>query len=279
MEENRDNLFSNLPDEILCHIISFLPSDTALETILVSTRWRHLWNLVLIQQGTLECILNAFTHFLTQFQKFDPLRHPRHLQFHFGESRIFLATIAPNNKVQLEFTTEEKGLPMHFEWKLLLNDQNVVTHKPCHSTFFVKSLHLKSVCYLTKDSVSSIVSKLQFLETLKIVECKGLQSLHVESSPKLLNLVIFNCPDLKSICLRCFKLRSFRYRGQLPKILPEYHFNLTDAMFVFRQDPSQNCCINSHEFDPTLLTIKNTQVLTLCRWIFEVCFMKFVAMN
>ncbi|XP_015876957.3 F-box protein At2g39490 [Ziziphus jujuba] len=268
MEENTDNLFRKLPDELLCRIISFLPSETALETSLVSTRWRGLWNLVSVKQGNLDGIACSIAEFLTHFDRLDPLKQPRKLQFHLGKDSTVLATIAANDKLQVDFSTVKQEFPKQFDWKLVLINHHDVTHQPCPSNFFVKTLNLKSVGHLTNEAVSSMMSKFQFLESLKIIECNGLQTLCVESTPKLQNLTIFDCPDLISLRIRSSKLRSFRFRGKLPRITPEYHFNLVDAMLDCRQGPGYGG-FKSSDFDPALLTIKNAEVLTLCRWTFE----------
>ncbi|KAL5554795.1 hypothetical protein UlMin_042196 [Ulmus minor] len=267
MKEKSNDLFQNLPDEILRKIISFLPSETALETSFLSTRWRALWNLCLVQQATLDGIAGAVAEFVTCFDKQDPLRHPRRLQLEFGRGSVLLASLAANNKLKVDFSGEEMEFPSHFGWNLQLNRENS-TLQPCPTTFLVKTLHLKSVGFLTNEAVSSILSNFQLLESLKIVECSGLKSLCVESTPKLANLAILDCPNLESVHLKCLKLRSFRYRGKLPRIWPEYHFNLADAMFDFRQGVATDS-LNSCDFDPTLLTIKNARVLSLCRWTFE----------
>ncbi|CAM0877060.1 unnamed protein product [Alopecurus aequalis] len=40
------NLFGALPDDLLNHVLSFLPSREAVQTSLLSRRWRHLWRSV-----------------------------------------------------------------------------------------------------------------------------------------------------------------------------------------------------------------------------------------
>ncbi|KAJ1443129.1 F-box-like domain superfamily [Sesbania bispinosa] len=237
------DLFSNLPDEILGRIVSFLPNESAMETILLSTRWRDLWNEALVRYGTAEDITDVVAGFLTRFEELDPLKHPRRLQFHFAdEESVVMATIANNSKLLLDFSPWKKDLIeiMHYELQFNLNNKQISYH-PFTSTFSVKirTLYLKSIRYLTSEVASTIVSNLEHLENL-----------------------------LESLNLKTSKLKSFRYCGPLPWICPEYHFNLSDAMLDFRQGPS---CSNfkTKDFDATLLTIKNSQVLTLCKWTFE----------
>lgn len=270
VEENSEDFFSRLPDEILCRIISFLPFEAALKTSSLSKRWSGLWNLASVQQSTVDGIATAVAKFVTSFDKLNPLGHPRRLQLHFGESEVLLATLAANDKLKVEFSAGEKKCPRHFSWQLKLNHEKEVNQLCPSTTFYVKTLHLKSVGFLTNEAVSSMVQKFQFLESLKIIECNGLKSLQVESTPKLVNLTILDCPNLEYLHLKTSKLRSFCFRGKLPRIWPENHFNLANAMLDFRQGPSTDSLISS-DFDHALLTIKNAQVVTLCRWTFEVC--------
>ncbi|XP_027366420.1 F-box protein At2g39490 isoform X2 [Abrus precatorius] len=267
MEESVEDLFNNLPDEILSCIVSFLPNEYALETSLISTRWRDLWNQVLVRHGTTHNVTGVVAGFLACFDELDPLKHPRKLQLHFAQDTSLFASIATNSKLLLHFSTENKDLERLFELHFKLNNHQI-THQLVPSTFLVKTLYLKSVSYLTCEVASSIVSNLEHLENLIIIECRGLESLCIESESKLHKLTILDCFQLKSLHLRTSKLKSFRYRGPLPRIWPESHFNLSHAMLDFRQGP--NCShFKAQDFNETLLTIKNSQVLTLCEWTFE----------
>ncbi|KAJ8435922.1 hypothetical protein Cgig2_013269 [Carnegiea gigantea] len=42
-QDRRKDVISGLPDEILCHILSFLPSSEAVRAGTLSSRWRNLW--------------------------------------------------------------------------------------------------------------------------------------------------------------------------------------------------------------------------------------------
>lgn len=264
MEESFQNLFRYLPDEILGCIVSFLPNEYALETSLISTRWRDLWNHVLIKHGTMEDITGAVAEFLANFDELDPLKRPCKLRFHFADDNALLAAIATNSKLLLDFSYGKKKIERKYELRFKLDKQNFTYH----SVFLVKSLYLKSLSYLTSEVASSIVSNLDHLENLTITDCCGLQSLFIESESKLHKLTILDCLQLKSLHLRTSKLRSFRYRGLLPRIWPESHFNLCHAILDFRQGLSCRD-LSAQDFDEILLTIKNSEVLTLCEWTFE----------
>ncbi|KAF7820477.1 F-box protein [Senna tora] len=268
-----EDMFSRLPDEILCHVVSFLPNESALQTSLVSTRWRDLWNKAVVRYGALEDINGVIVEFLAHYEELHPLKHPRRLQFHYGENdeeeeegSVLSASIAANNKILLDYGKKDPESERHYyELKFKLNENNPL---PFPSTFLIKTLYLKSVCFLTSEAVSSIVSSLQHLENLKIIDCGGLESLCIEFETKLLKLTILDCLQLKSLKLTTSKLRFFRFRGFLPRISPENHFNLADAMLDFRLGPS--CCyFKTQNFDAALLTIKNSEILTLCEWNFK----------
>lgn len=261
------DMFSCLPDEILGHIVSFLPNESAFSTTLLSTRWRSLWNEAVIRYGALQDINGVIAEFLSHFQDLNPFKNPRRLQFQFGEASVLSASIASNNKVFLDFGKRETEAERRYELKLKLNEN---THLPVSSNFLIKTLNLKSVCFSTSDVVSSILSTLHHLENLIISDCGGLESLSIEFNTKLLKLTILDCLQLKSLHLTTSRLRFFRYRGLLPQIWPENHFNLTDAMIDVRLGPS--CCnFKTEDFDAVFLTIKNSEILTLCEWNFKVC--------
>ncbi|XP_050210739.1 F-box protein At2g39490 [Mercurialis annua] len=257
-----DDRISTMPNEILFHIISSLPFDSAKQTILLSKRFKFLWETSLVQHGTYEDTSNAISKFLTNFNEQDPSKNTRKLLFHFINGGFLVAIIAPNHNLILDFSNGNQENCVQFTLRLgFINSQPSSTF-----TFLVKKLHLIAISYLTTEVVSCITSNFRFLETLKITSCNGLQSLSIDSDTKLLSLTIFDCLQLEFLHIRSFKLRIFRFRGLLPSLWPEYHYNLVEAFLDFRQGPRM---MIDRDFGSVLLTIKNVKVLTLCKWTFE----------
>jgi hypothetical protein len=69
-QNNTRNRISNLPDSLLCHILSFLPTIEALFTSLLSSRWKTVWTLVpnlYFDVDKIEKILNSLSSDQYQF--------------------------------------------------------------------------------------------------------------------------------------------------------------------------------------------------------------------
>ncbi|XP_028183508.1 F-box protein At2g39490-like isoform X2 [Glycine soja] len=129
--------FSNLPDEILSCIVSFLP----LETSLISTRWRDLWNQALVRHGsTQDDVASVVAGFLSRFEELDPLKHPRKLHFHFSDQDTALfASIATNKHLEKLVIVECTGLQSLFiESESKLHELTILD---CPQ---LKSLHLRT---------------------------------------------------------------------------------------------------------------------------------------
>ncbi|CAL5363587.1 unnamed protein product [Camellia sinensis] len=267
-EENKDDLISNLPDDILLHLLSLIPFESALQTNALSNRWRIVWNKAFTQHGTKEGIDCAVADFLLDFDHHNPLQHPRILNFHFGRGLILSATIGLRKKLHLKFCSEKQAYyPRQFGWFLVLNSFDP-SHQPSPSAFFVKTLNLTSVTYLTNEIVSSLVSNFHNLESLTIANCVGLRSLRVDAVSKLKNFTVLDCPQLNSLFIEAYELKSFRCRGRLCWFSLTGVHSWEDCMLDFRAGPAYKAYKYLH-YDSLLLAIENVKILTLSGWFFE----------
>ncbi|XP_059628187.1 F-box protein At2g39490-like isoform X2 [Cornus florida] len=278
VENVADDLISKLPNEILFRILTLIPFDSAVKMIKIgalSTRLNDLWTLV--QHGAEVDIKSALADFLNRFDELDPLKNPRRLQFHFGLDQILLASIGLNRKLHLDFSEGKQELPRQFRWQLGQSRWNLFCNK--HPSFtLVKTLKLTSVNYLIGDTVSSIISRLFFLENLTLRKCNGLQSLRIEAHrrlqslciediPGLQYLIVLDCLKLQCLYIKACKLQYLQISGGLPRFYLEGYFSLEDAMFDFRKCPYKQ--FNGQYFDSLLQRMINVERLTLCRWTFE----------
>ncbi|XP_010534477.1 PREDICTED: F-box protein At2g39490-like [Tarenaya hassleriana] len=271
MEEHEADVFSLLPSDLLFHIICLLPLESARQTPFVSERCRFVWNSgSLLQHGSRQDLASALFRFIENFYELDPTKNIGKLEFHFDERSIVSAIIGRCEALRLRFSSEQETYE-EFQWRLEINpnaSDRIPRRVPVPGSFFVKTLCLVSVNHLTHEVVASMVLDFPFLENVKVSSCSGLASLTIDSAFKLLHLSILDCPHLRFLGIRSFKLKTLRYRGSLPSIKIREHFNLSEAAFDIRRGPKYNT-FNISEFGPVLLIIKNSETLALCRWMFE----------
>lgn len=278
MDEHKPDILSSLPLELLLYIISFLPFESARLIPFVSTRYRSVWNQALLvahsHNGSIKDIFHTVSRFINNFNEHDPSKNIRKLELHVDKSTFVSTILAPHNVMHMSFFFSDCSKKEEsFCWRLEINDQ--IPRRVDSSGFLVKTLCLDSVNSLTHEVVSSLVLDFSLLENLKICGCKGLTSLTIDSPTKLLHLSISGCPKLRYLDIRSIKLKTFHYKGFLPLIKIHEHFNLTNAIFDVRQGPS--VYNNPLDIGPLLLIIKNSQSLTLCRWMFEVTKIIFIS--
>ena len=204
----------------------------------------------------------------------------RRLRFNFGNSGFLLATIIPNGTLHLDFHSqkyESPTSPYYFRWEQIqvhLNHPHFSTVSPF---MFIRCLHLIAVTSLTSEAVSSMLSEFHFLDSMIIRECHGLRALRIRTHYHFLKLIIFNCLQLKCVYISSDQIYKFWYRGLLPRFIYEscrdtHSLGLADAMLDFRGGPSYHHFTCKHS-QSLLSAIESAQILTLCRWTFEVCFL------
>ncbi|XWS66040.1 hypothetical protein CRYUN_Cryun05aG0166100 [Craigia yunnanensis] len=268
LEEKNDDFISRLRDDILCLILSLVPFRCAVQTSLLSTRWRYVWRKAIEFQGTVEDVPRVITLLLDPFDK---LSSDPKIRFHFRQGSI-LATIKDKEELHLNFCIGEQVTFSLFDWSVELNPQISI----CELASCIKVLHLKSVNKMTREIVSSVISKLQFLESLKISECKGLQSLFIEAGSRFQSLIILDCLQLNEIYVFAYNLQKLVLQGQLPWFWLKYSPHLENAILDFRNGPGYNpfACENLLSL---LLAVKNVKTLTISGWLFKVPISKWLS--
>ena len=190
-EESRD-IISNLPDELLYHILSFLPTKFAVGTSILSKRWRYLWASVPILDFDDE-LLNPSTlveleERIIMFQNFEDgvLRHSEVScikKFRLGYRDDNLDSVYSWICIALERRVQELDLHLLIDWGVELPPmfficKTLVVVKLSCALFLdipttvwlpsLKALHLKSVEYSDDDSIQKLLSGCPVLEELVI---------------------------------------------------------------------------------------------------------------
>ncbi|XP_021295886.1 F-box protein At2g39490-like isoform X1 [Herrania umbratica] len=286
-EHNEVDVISSLPNEILCRIISFLPFKSAVQTSLLSIRWKNLWKMALLKDGTKEEAVTAVFNFLNDFPQLHQPRNNWGLQYNFDQGSVLFVAIAPAGILHLDFSAGKQESQRQFSLSLGQNQRIYYYYQPSLSTAFnLKALYLVSVSHVSSEMVSCLSSNIPSLESLTIAKCNGLQSIQLGSNSELQKLTVLDCLQLESIRMHFnlqFRLKSFRCRGRVvcfkyydedplyyryPRANDHSHLELKDAMLDFRQGPGYYG-INIPGFESITHSIRWVKTLTLRRWVFE----------
>lgn len=282
-DQKGPDLISTLPDDILRRIGSLVPLKEAVQTSILSSRWRRLWAPIQLNfylDTVMEMKLGAFmvegsVRFLTG-TFLASYAVPEALELCFtghpgvnyerpggpeGELMTIKATKGVAKELHLQFSENIKGSR---SYRLILEQALTVGNLA-----ELRRLHLRSVASLSSSFVSCLFTSCHLLESLSIEKCPGLEAIAIDKNSGLQALAILDCPNLDSVSICALELKSLRYRGALLRIELQSTLSLAEVALDLRDGPGPG------EFDceevlSLLDSMKEVQALTISGWLLEV---------
>ncbi|KAL1210855.1 putative F-box/LRR-repeat protein [Cardamine amara subsp. amara] len=150
------DFINSMPDEILHHILSFVPTKLAVRTCVLSKRWRHVWC------GTPSLDVDDRTHKAGQIKQ---------------DLISYTATNITSFKLRMGRDNSAAEVDTWLDFAISRN---------------VKKLRELSLryCKLRDESMDNILSDSPILESLTLCECRLLKRLDLSKSPSLRRLKI-----------------------------------------------------------------------------------------
>ncbi|CAH8269828.1 unnamed protein product [Arabidopsis lyrata] len=195
-----------MPDEILHHILSFIPTDLAMRTSVLSRRWRHVWyetpcldiNVCRLNSGTvINQTLTSYTApKITSFKLLTSLDHntapeiDSWIEFPISRNVQNLSVFVRDFKYRKNYS-----FPVSFYLSSSLKQLTVTLDffymtPTCKVSWkSLRNLALRR-CKLPDGSIDNILSGCPILESLTLGTCRLLERLDLSKSPSLRRLDI-----------------------------------------------------------------------------------------
>uniref|UniRef100_M4D672 F-box domain-containing protein n=1 Tax=Brassica campestris TaxID=3711 RepID=M4D672_BRACM len=213
--EDSGDFISSMPDDILHHIFSFIPTILAVKTSILSRRWRHAWcETPCLSFHGVETTARVITQTLKSYRalKITSFRLATAYYVTSGEinSWIKLAMSRSVNKLSVSFLNYR--CPNFFFLSSSLEQLSVsLAFVICTTVSWksLRSLTLSSCIFSYGEPIANILSGCPILETLELIYCRGL--------PRRLDLS-------KSLSLRRFEIRFSFQSSYVEIIAPQIHY-------------------------------------------------------
>lgn len=260
--DDGEDKISQLPDGVLHHILSFLPTSDAVATCILSTRWKNLWTIVpnldfddsLLYSSPVfgyPMKVTCFMHFvqrvlqLRDTSTIEKFRLSCRVCFSASHVCTWLSSAIRNNVQELDlclFVEEPFSLPKCvFDSKSLLVlklEMNCILELPDSISFpCLRTLHLCLVTFPDDSSTQRLFSGCPVLQELAVLDCEWMNLKSVSISiPSLKSLTIDDLPffgssdDLNGCEIRIdsSNLCFLKYSGYLSNEI--YLYNLSSQV-------------------------------------------------
>ncbi|KAL6205948.1 hypothetical protein ACLB2K_023200 [Fragaria x ananassa] len=199
---------SELPEAVLCHILSFLPTKYSFRTSILSTRWKNIWasvpNLDICDEATSD--KTGFMAFVDRVM-FSPHSNIRKFRLHcssvddYARIETWVCSAIQRNAVEVDLCVEScRGHIFELPWPLIVSktleilklDSNYEINLPLSGSFpSLRCLHI-TVDSPDSDAMGTLISYCPVLEHLTVDGTLG----------NWVNSVTVSAPILKSLKIR-----------------------------------------------------------------------------
>ncbi|KAK2976640.1 hypothetical protein RJ640_024174 [Escallonia rubra] len=228
---SEEHMIGNVPDAVLTHIISLLPPEQAVETRLVSTRWKYIWTLLPTLHFEMPRVdKNSFLDFVEKtlnlrnglpFQKFS-INCSQNCNYDRVNASLRNVVNLGVQELDLRFCDARKNVKL--PWDALMSCKTLVCLTLGHAFVLdvpaevcfpcLKVLHLRSVVYASDASLRNLLSACPVLEELYLRR----YSFEEVDNLRTVNVSV---PSLKRFKLRIDQLDVERHKSVRDSVLFE----------------------------------------------------------